>query len=819
MALTERLQIIVTADAKGAAREFQKVGAVADRELSRTEDRLEKAAAGLTKWGVQLGLAGGIATVGMFKLAQAAGDYGETVSAAGVIFGEAAEDVEAFGEKASKSAGLSARAAVDAANQFGTFGKAAGLTGRDLSTFSTDLTQLAGDLASFKNTTTEEAVLALGSALRGEAEPLRKYGVLLDDATLKAKATELGIYDGNGALTQQQKILAANAAIWEQTNDAQGDFSRTSESLANQQRTLSAEFENLQRNLGEGAVPVFSELLGGVNGLLDGFQDLDPEIQTLVGRVGAIGAVGLTVGGGLSFLVGQAIGLRDTFRDLGSRMRDAEGNMTRFGNVASTTGRIIGTAGLTFFVYQLADALNEASENTVEFDTALNRILSADTDAQVLDAFEKSLASVEGTFDRARDFFSERDGVVYFDGLRVEVDNLDEALKGLMDNDPEALEKTVAALQAANVELGNVGAFEPDPVGKANEIIDKYAENLEAAGDAADKSGDAAGGATPKVDEFGNAVEESGDQAKTAGERWQEYADAVKAATDPFFAVIDANTKLAEAQGKATEAQAAYNADPTAENLRALEEANYAAVLAARDQELSLIGLAGAVEDGTVSVDDATAALQRWQADGRITATQADLTALAFFGVNTQVAGVSKALDELDGKRANVGVNWTETVPAGSLLARMLSGKPLFGDGGGPTGGTWAGVIASGSGKVASKEKGSNGKREQGRISSGDLFGDLGIEQGRRAAGGPVWPGGSFMVNERGREMFVPSTNGFVMDAGATRDLIAGVQALVAGQSAQGGPMIGEYHVHTTATAPNAEQLASDAKFVKALVG
>jgi hypothetical protein len=76
---------------------------------------------------------------------------------------------------------------------------------QELATFSNDFTALASDLASFNNTTPEEAINAIGSALRGESEPLRKYNVLLNDAKLKAAALELGIYSGSGALTDQQK--------------------------------------------------------------------------------------------------------------------------------------------------------------------------------------------------------------------------------------------------------------------------------------------------------------------------------------------------------------------------------------------------------------------------------------------------------------------------------------------------------------------------------------------------------------------------------------------------------------------------------------
>jgi phage-related protein len=79
---------------------------------------------------------------------------------------------------------------------------------------------------------------------------------LLNDAAMRQKALEMGIYDGNGSLTAQQKILAANALIFEQTSDAQGDFARTSDGLANRQRILAARFANLKTQIGTALLPV-----------------------------------------------------------------------------------------------------------------------------------------------------------------------------------------------------------------------------------------------------------------------------------------------------------------------------------------------------------------------------------------------------------------------------------------------------------------------------------------------------------------------------------------------------------------------------------
>lgn len=124
--------------------------------------------------------------------------------------------------------------------------------------------------------------MAIGAALRGEAEPLRRYGVLLDDATLKAAAMELGIYSGTGALTAQQKVLAAQKVIMEQTSLAQGDFARTSDGLANSQRQIEAAVKDAQVQLGTALLPVVQQLAEYVKNTV--VPNLTAFINGLTGR-------------------------------------------------------------------------------------------------------------------------------------------------------------------------------------------------------------------------------------------------------------------------------------------------------------------------------------------------------------------------------------------------------------------------------------------------------------------------------------------------------------------------------------------------------
>jgi hypothetical protein len=238
----------------------------ADQEIKGFGNKLGDFA---KKAGIALAAVGAAAGVMAIKIGKeavaAASDLAETVSKVNVIFGDTAKNIETFGAKAAASLGQTRTQAMNAAATFGIFGKSAGLAGEELTSFSTEFVTLASDLASFNNTSVDQAITALGAALRGESEPIRAYGVLLNDATLKAKAMEMGIYDGTGSLTAQQKVLAAHKVILEQTKDAQGDFARTADGMANSQRILTARLDEAKIVLGQALLPVALEVVNLFN--------------------------------------------------------------------------------------------------------------------------------------------------------------------------------------------------------------------------------------------------------------------------------------------------------------------------------------------------------------------------------------------------------------------------------------------------------------------------------------------------------------------------------------------------------------------------
>lgn len=210
----------------------------------------------------------------------------DSTAAAGVVFGDSMGSIIAQSKTAGATLGLSSQQVISAANTYGTYGKAAGLAGDDLADFATEQTALAADLASFKGTSPEQAIEAIGAALRGETEPIRAYGVMLDDASLKQEAMAQGlITTTKDALTPQNKILAAQALIMKQTTDAQGDFARTSKSTANVAKTLSAESENLSAKVGGVLAPAFTAVrlgaLAGVRGMSKALDTIGPKIASV----------------------------------------------------------------------------------------------------------------------------------------------------------------------------------------------------------------------------------------------------------------------------------------------------------------------------------------------------------------------------------------------------------------------------------------------------------------------------------------------------------------------------------------------------------
>jgi hypothetical protein len=377
---------------------------------------------------------------------RAASDFEESTSKVNVIFGRASKSVKDFAKDAAVSLGQSQQDVLNAAGTFGTFGKAAGLAGEDLSTFTTDFVTLSTDLASFNNTTPEEAVLAIGAALRGESEPLRRFGVLLNDATLKQEAMTLGIYDGKGALTAQQKVLAAQSAIYKQTGDAQGDFARTSDGLANSQRTLSALFKNFQIQLGQQLLPAMTDFANALVDIGQAFDDIPTPAQNAIKEIGKFAKMVSWITSPIGMFVE---GIKAIGRVVGGSNEELGAYNKAMGLSAQQQMRSADAAGIFNKKFQeTPPAITGAKKEVESFAAALKEKLSdaVDTAKDKLDdakaEFDGFATSVSDAVLGALDFNKAlEDGDYGFAGF---LENLRKQVKGIEDYSSN-LEKALAA--------------------------------------------------------------------------------------------------------------------------------------------------------------------------------------------------------------------------------------------------------------------------------------------------------------------------------------------------------------------------------------
>ena len=228
-------------------------------------------------------------------------------------YGEAAKTIETFAESAATSFGLSKLAAVDAANRFSVYAKAIKLTGTEAASFSVDLTKLAGNLGAFADLPTEDAINSIGSAFRGERDPIEKYGILLNDASVKAGLFRRTGEQVTGTLTTQQNILGTLQVLQEKGIEIGDAYGREQEQLGNKTKNASAQFENMKAKIGEFLLPAFTSItdilstrvlptletfveafrVGGFSGLFEelgkkweaALPGIDSFIQALPGRV------------------------------------------------------------------------------------------------------------------------------------------------------------------------------------------------------------------------------------------------------------------------------------------------------------------------------------------------------------------------------------------------------------------------------------------------------------------------------------------------------------------------------------------------------
>jgi murein DD-endopeptidase MepM/ murein hydrolase activator NlpD len=271
----------------GAAATIRRELGGVEREAERTGERAGSKFGGAFK-GAMGALAGVFAVdkaVEFFSSAvKGAGDLEQSVGAIETIFKGSSAKMQQWSRSAATDVGLTANEFNELGTLIGSQLKNGGTAMDQLAPKTKNLIQQGADMASMFGGTTKEAVEAISSALKGESDPIEKYGVSLSDTALKAEAAALGVGKVGDSLTNEQRQAAAMSLIMKQTADAHGNFAKEGDTFAGAQQRMSAQWGNLKDKIGTMFLPALSGAIGFVS------EKAIPAFDEVVGGLKAFGA-------------------------------------------------------------------------------------------------------------------------------------------------------------------------------------------------------------------------------------------------------------------------------------------------------------------------------------------------------------------------------------------------------------------------------------------------------------------------------------------------------------------------------------------------
>lgn len=251
-------------------------------EFSKTGKKMQSIGKGMTTYvtaPVAAGFAGAI---------KSASDFNENVNKVEVAFGKSKSAVMNWAKTATTEFGLSKNAALEAAALFGDMGTSMGLSKTAAADMSTSLAGLAGDLASFKNISVDEAMTALKGVFTGETESLKNLGVVMTETNLQKFAADQGlVYD---SMSEAEKVTLRYQYVLEKTKNAQGDYAKTNDQTANALRTFQGAVSNLSTAFGQHLLPIINPIILKVTELINKFGELSPQTQKIILIVAAVAA-------------------------------------------------------------------------------------------------------------------------------------------------------------------------------------------------------------------------------------------------------------------------------------------------------------------------------------------------------------------------------------------------------------------------------------------------------------------------------------------------------------------------------------------------
>lgn len=288
--------------------------------------------------------------------------------------------------------GMAKESALNAASNFGDLATSMGINTGTAADMSMSLTQLGADMASFKNISVDRAQTALQAVFTGETEALKAMGIVMTEANLEQHALNTNVGKTYKEMNQTEKVMLRYSYVMAKTSNAQGDFARNSDSVANRTRSMGERLKEAGASFGQVLAPMVAQALGAINNFLNGILAMDEGQRKTIVTIALVAAA-------IPPLISAIGGLITAVRTIESALSSA--SLATGGWVAAIAGLAAVAAGL------LVTSLMKANERYREMNKEAIELKEANDELKdsidgVSERFEDGSESISSTEEVAK---------------------------------------------------------------------------------------------------------------------------------------------------------------------------------------------------------------------------------------------------------------------------------------------------------------------------------------------------------------------------------------------------------------------------------
>lgn len=267
--------------------------------LSEIKDAITSIGSSLKSLGLSVSLLAAAREVRKFftESLKMASDLQEMENVVNNAFGSMSYKVQDFSKTCIEKFGISELTAKELTSTFMAMGRGIGQSLELGSDRAIEITGRLADIMSFYNKSVKDIQTIGSSIYSGEVKPLKRIGVVMNQASLQAFALSRGYQTLYRDMSEAEKLFIRQEFFLDRTKMAAGDFIRTQNLWANQTRVLSERWKQIQVDFGRAFMVFGSLVLPALNGILD--------VLTKIAYITKVGAANIASMFGLNVDFGE----------------------------------------------------------------------------------------------------------------------------------------------------------------------------------------------------------------------------------------------------------------------------------------------------------------------------------------------------------------------------------------------------------------------------------------------------------------------------------------------------------------------------------